>query len=286
MGSVQVKELSIKHEGILHFMVMNPSVPQWEVAQRFGVSESWLSTLSNSEAFKEAREQLTQEVIQQTVLPMRRKLVGLADKALDRMEELIPYETDLDRVRKTADSVLEACGFTAKKQPAVGQQNTQNNYYLGNASAEVLARARERIGRGALLEDLNDRTAVDGVEAIPMDDPSGEREAGGSATLEGENGGGTVAADPSVSGGYLGSGSEVHAGSGGRGGPSGDSQGTPRRAEESGFARTVGEGADNTGREKGYTEPAGAGLLDGGNTAEYAEQPGRRVAITVHGADW
>jgi len=148
-ASSQVAKLSIRHEAILHFLLSNPTVPRWAVAQRFGVTESWLSIITNSDAFAEARNRLTDVAFHETVLPLREKILLAADRSLDRLNELVPHCNDLDVVRKTADSVLAACGFGSGAQlpRPQAQTNIQNNFY-GNASAEVVARARSLVGVG------------------------------------------------------------------------------------------------------------------------------------------
>lgn len=157
--SASVAKLSMRHDAILQFMLANPLAPKSEVAFRFNVTPAWLSTVINSEAFLEARAMYTDLAFHESTLPMREKLMVAADKALDRLNELLPNENDLDTVRKTAESVLSSLGFgsTSKAAPQLspGQMNfQQNNHFYGNASADVLARARERIGQAK--ENLGD----------------------------------------------------------------------------------------------------------------------------------
>lgn len=151
MAAVQVENLTHRHEAMLHFMLANPTISKGEVALRFGVTPAWLSVIINSQAFLEARALLTDQAFHETVLPMRERMIVVADKAIDRMDALIQNETDLDKVRKTAETVLQAVGFGAPSRgspsnvPGV-QVNVQNNHFHGNASAEVLKRAQKIIG--------------------------------------------------------------------------------------------------------------------------------------------
>lgn len=142
--SASIAKLGIRHDAILHFMLANPTVPKGEVAQRFNVSPAWLSTIINSEAFLEARALYTDLAFHESVLPMREKLVIAADKALDRMIALTELETDLDKVRKTAETTLAACGFGTMKGPTA--PGVQINIGVGNASPAVVMRAKEMIG--------------------------------------------------------------------------------------------------------------------------------------------
>ena len=142
--SASIAKLSIRHEAILQYLLANPIVTMGEVAEKFGVTRSWLSVVVNSEAFIEARERYQEIAFHETVLPVREKLMVAANKALDRLNQLTPMEMDLDKVRKTAETTLAALGFGSPKGPST-VNNTQINIG-GNASAEVLARARDRIG--------------------------------------------------------------------------------------------------------------------------------------------
>ena len=150
--SVQLKKLTHRHEAILHFMMSSPGVAKWEIAAKFNVTQSWLSCVINSDAFQEELALHTDIAFHETVLPLRKRMLALADKTIDRLNQLIPIETSLDVVRKTADSVLQAAGYGSPSVGEGGVHNTQNNYFLGNASAEVLARARDRIGKGETYE--------------------------------------------------------------------------------------------------------------------------------------
>lgn len=148
--SAGIQKLGHRHEAILDYMIANPAVPKWKVAEEFGISQAWLSTIINSDAFVVAMEEKHSVVFHETVLPLRKKLMALADETVDRLGELVPISKDIEAVRRTADSVLKAVGY-GSPEPGGGpshQVNVQNNYY-GNAAREVLERARESIGRGA-----------------------------------------------------------------------------------------------------------------------------------------
>ena len=169
--SASIAKLSIRHEAILQYLLANPIVTMGEVAEKFGVTQSWLSVVVNSEAFIEARERYQEIAFHETVLPVREKLMVAANKALDRLNQLTPMEMDLDKVRKTAETTLAALGFGSPKGPST-VNNTQINIG-GNASAEVLARARDRIG-----------VPNEPVRRLQLPDPRHERDTGTSEFVE------------------------------------------------------------------------------------------------------
>lgn len=299
-NSAQVQKLSHRHEAILHFMIANPTVPKWEIAAKFNVTQAWLSVVINSQAFQEAQAAYTDEAFHETVLPLRQKLMAAADAAVDRMNKLIPIETDLEVVRKTTDSVLEACGYSSPRPTAPGSTfNQQNNIFLGNASPEVLARARDRIGLKELPhvpEDSGDLSELDDSTSRETEHVAGgnssPRRAGAamevSACVDGE-----LVHDTDSLRSALVSGTEVHVESGGGGSSRAD---TNRAEGDSAISAGSGRERQPAGAPGEATRNSGGSISDSGvddaslsgfrPTPSAAEQPSRGVEITVHGADW
>lgn len=208
-ASAEIQKLGFRHDAILHFMLANPTVSKAEVAIRFNVTSAWLSTIINSQAFIEARALYTEVAFHETVLPLREKMVHAADLAMDRMIQLTPQETDLDTVRKTAESVLGMCGFSAPRvAPGSTTNIQQNNHFHGNASPEVLARARAAIGRpsvviegnangtAALIESGGGAGDSSGRLADQGTGPSSEEEKGGGEVSRGDEPRVLAAEDP------------------------------------------------------------------------------------------
>lgn len=292
---VQIQKVSHKHQAILHFMLGNPTVPKGEIARHFGVSQAWLSVVINSAAFQEALADYTDEAFHATVLPLRQKLMAAADAAVDRMNDLIPLESDLDTVRKSADSVLAACGYRSPHTPAPGapaQYNQQNNYFLGNASPEVLARAREKIGQRDVKE-LGDAGPYEASGLAPAKELNGER----NATMESEDSSDSAGTDlvprtfgdssPVVVEGNL------YERSNSPGDPRTDpqrspgSEGSDRPAGlERRGAVSAGEAEGDSGSPSSDPRPVGTGLQSIRPAANPAQRTNRAVEITVHGADW
>jgi hypothetical protein len=276
--SAQIAKLSHRHEAILHFMIANPTVPASEVARRFNVTQAWLSVVKNSDAFLEARHRYTEEVFHETVLPIREKLMVAADLALDRMIELTPMETDLEKVRKTTDSVLAACGYTTGSGEARGAgptHNTQNNFFFGNASAEVLNRARAMIGKPQEEQHVVEGFVVDSEETIRR---IGD-ESGGVETIDSHDN-----IHGSIPGLVRGDAIRNEEGS------SGDPQQNNNELESINFR----DGSDSSGAEReldsghpqGYINNDDQSLLGGRDATSYLKRPGGRVEVTVHGTDW
>lgn len=291
--SASIVKTSIKHEAILHYLIANPTASMGEVAEKFNLSRSWLSVVVNSEAFQEARRNMTEQVYTDTVLPLREKMIAVADKALDRLSLLTPMETDLDKVRKTAESTLAACGFSSRQSPTpngpVTQFNTQINYN-GNASPEVLQRARDRIGQATPARRLPNGLEPPGAGGEIDTDG---RQPALSTSLENSGSMGTGDPDNFPLRGSPGVHQSDFCIEGGRGGDApGDAEATDFDIPERGAAGDSGSGESGEGAASGDSGSSGsssqhprAGLYRGRRIAPLSELPGGRVEVRVYETD-
>lgn len=123
-----LQKVSHTHHAIMDYMIANPSVPLKAVAEHFGYTQAWLSTVINSDvfrhAFRERRENW--ELVHDTKLVSKlhevatRSLDGLLDILNDKDERPSPSATN--EIAKTA---LSALGFTSKKAAAPTVQVNQ-----------------------------------------------------------------------------------------------------------------------------------------------------------------
>jgi len=58
-----VRKLSYSHEAMVDAMIQNPMIRGWELAAMFGVTESWLSRIRTSNAFRERLRERTNELV-------------------------------------------------------------------------------------------------------------------------------------------------------------------------------------------------------------------------------
>jgi hypothetical protein len=143
---VQIQQISITHDAIANFLVANPGKGQMaKAAMHFGVTRPWLSTLVHTDAFQAHLRNKQDEVFGQVIMPLKDKLAGVADIALDRLADKLEVEGDTRILADTADKLLNRLGYGPK--PAGGNpgvQMNQNNYYVDK---DILAEARERTKR-------------------------------------------------------------------------------------------------------------------------------------------
>lgn len=165
--SAQILKVGVKHEAILNFLVVNPSVPMHVVAREFGVTQPWLSTIIHSDAFQARLKERQGQVFHHTVLPLADKLLGLAHRAVERVADQLETSIDPEYTLAVATRVLDRIGYSPKSvaQPASVQNNVQNNFYT--VDKDTLAEARNAIGRRLGAAPL----AIEG-EVVATDSPA------------------------------------------------------------------------------------------------------------------
>ena len=154
-----IKRVSIKHEAILNFLLAHPLVKLRDVAVHFEVSQPWLSQIIHSDAFQRQLRARQDVHFDASILPIMDRMQLVAEKAVDKLLESLPYETDVAKLNQVVDKTLNRLGYGT----VVPQ--TQVNVQV-NVEASALDRARQLIGarRPAALEvtnaNLGDATAL------------------------------------------------------------------------------------------------------------------------------
>ena len=146
MAMNQVKKVSFWHESIVDWELQNPEKSMGACAEYFGVTEPWLSTIRNSDIFKEYAALRRGEHSENVSLSIVERAEAVAGVSLEVLEERIQNERrtiSLGIVNDAAAMALKALGF-GQKQDGRGGGNTQVNIMLG-ADPELLARAREKM---------------------------------------------------------------------------------------------------------------------------------------------
>lgn len=161
MSKVQVLSLSHKHREILNYMVANPTEKLGDVAARHNVSQSWLSVLVHSDAFREALRKKQDEVFHPAMLTLQERLTGMAHLTLDKLgEEIDNGKLTAPQLLETSTSVLDRLGYGTKAAAPNGAP-TQNNYFF-EAPVNAVQRARQTFGqRVHQSEPIEDVETVD-----------------------------------------------------------------------------------------------------------------------------
>jgi hypothetical protein len=125
MGTDAVVKLSYSHEAMIDAMVQNPMVKGWQLAQLFGVSESWLSRVRSSNAFRERLRERTSELVDPLLAAdIEERFDAMVTRSLEILQEKLGEPTEqIDPQLALQCAALGAKargygGFGAKVAPA------------------------------------------------------------------------------------------------------------------------------------------------------------------------
>ncbi len=171
MSETQIKKMGVKHTAILDYLVANPTATGAETARAFGITQSWLSIIKNSHAFQDQLRLRQDEFFGEVVVPLREKLVGVADIAVDRLAVKLETMNTAETI-ETADKLLHRLGYAPNVKgtgsPAGQPLVQQNNFY--NVDKSALAAARENFGKGVTI----DQEAAGALVQIEAEESAGE----------------------------------------------------------------------------------------------------------------
>ncbi len=180
--SNQILAVSDLHEGILNYLVTHPAVSRLEVAEAFGVTRCWLSTIIHSDVFQAKLRERQDEVFTEAIVaPIEQKLLGAAHMAAERMMELLPNTGDLREVSGAMDTALKNLGYGQRSTATINADQVN----VVQVSSESLSRARDLVGaaRAAQAEDIMEGEPLE-QKRLERDDVSEIREPGGSLLVE------------------------------------------------------------------------------------------------------
>lgn len=105
MSAVQIASVRYQHDGMIDEILLNPAMSQGELAKRFGYSQTWISIVVNSDAFKERLAERKGELMDPIIrASIQEKADAAANRALDRLMERLDNEATC-RTVKTADLI-------------------------------------------------------------------------------------------------------------------------------------------------------------------------------------
>lgn len=166
-GSTPVMKLSMWHVMIVDWRLMNPG-EKWSVgAKAFDVTQSWLSTIINSDLFKNyyaERMKTHQEYVSQEIVA---KASQTAMKGLGLMQEKMDSEAatlSLNDVSDATEMAMKSLGFGVKQVQA-GNKIEMN---FGAIDQTALANAREAMKEiGRVNTEAEDAVSLEsGVDEI------------------------------------------------------------------------------------------------------------------------
>jgi hypothetical protein len=148
--SVQVKSLNDWHVALMDFIIANPSANLRVKAQVFGVSQSWLSIVENSDSFREAMKARQNEHFGNVSRGIVAKLEATADIALEeinrRMEVDAGAAISINSLKDISAMALTHLGFGKKDDPRQSASTINNNTVIIQ-DRESLKEARAMMAR-------------------------------------------------------------------------------------------------------------------------------------------
>lgn len=164
MAENQIKNVSVKHDAIMDYMLSNPSAPLSLVAKEFGIGQAWLSVIIHSDAFQAQLGEKKHGLFETTVIPLREKLIGVAHLGVDKVGEVLENSSatsDKQFIVDTTDSILKNLGYSPKSAPTPSAP-TQNTTLIIQADKGMLEAARANmrkvteVSEGVTLEHTED----------------------------------------------------------------------------------------------------------------------------------
>lgn len=158
MGAIQIKSVRWHHDRIIDFILAHPTAPtQAEIAAHFGFTQSWISIIINSDAFRHRLEERKAELVDPVIAAsIEERLNALAkrslDKLLDRLDSGVPVSN--------SDLVAMAKLGVGDKNTRPAQPQAQNNLYVVQLPAPAenadnwLKTAQGRRPTAGVIEDI------------------------------------------------------------------------------------------------------------------------------------
>ena len=162
----QLKKIRPVHEHIMDTMLECPDITLRELGVATGYSVSYLSIMTNSDAFRARFAERKQEVCRTSVdIPTRMR--AIAAVAMEKLGEHVERSEDADFLRTTADMMLHRLGYAPQR---VGGGVTVN---AAPQVQFVISRDDLAQARGQILEaEVVGHPAV-GRETKPLEAPLG-----------------------------------------------------------------------------------------------------------------
>ena len=123
----EIQKVRYTHDAMIDEILIEPSISQGELGKRFGLSQTWVSIIVNSDAFKERMAERKGVLLDPKITAsIENRLESLAKVSLDRLMERVDSSVPLKPMELVAIAKLSV-GNRADK-PVAAQ--TQNNLYV------------------------------------------------------------------------------------------------------------------------------------------------------------
>ncbi len=162
MYRYDLTRISVTHEALADWLLANPGKGQLKkAAVHFNYTESYVYTLVNTDSFQAMLKAKAGDCFEETVIPLRAKIMGTAQKGVDRMGEILDTTNDDRLARDITRDMLTATGLMGNtKTAAASADGLQINIQINQGA---LAQARER--RSEYYRSVNEGRALPNPES-------------------------------------------------------------------------------------------------------------------------
>lgn len=137
------KGLSVLHESLADYMLVNPGCTLREMGAHFGYTGPWLCTVMSTDLFRAYMAKRRGGIETQVMLDLPAKLHAAAHMATEKIIAVLEKTEDPDLVVDCFDKILHRYGYAPNAKTgaqAAVVNNTQNNTFL--ISKDDLGEAR------------------------------------------------------------------------------------------------------------------------------------------------
>ena len=156
-STFQIQKVSYTHEAMIDLLLANPMISQGEVAAYFGYTQSWVSRILSSDAFREMytrrKDALIDPLIAQGV---ETRLEALCLQSIAVLEEKLAAAPSADIALKTLEVTARAKGYGVAKTPQaqfnfvvhMPQKSADAAAWVGEHKPETLAAVATVVAEG------------------------------------------------------------------------------------------------------------------------------------------
>ena len=153
-----LQKLSNRHHAIMDYMLANPGLALAAVADHFHVTQPWLSTVINSDVWRERYSQRRDLMDSRISESITDKLGRIAEKSLDGIDaSLDDEEVSPNTKLQIARMALETLGFLGNNKNNVSQQPSVQAAPTVNIAISAVQQARAR------MQAQGEAFVVDGI---------------------------------------------------------------------------------------------------------------------------
>jgi hypothetical protein len=123
---VQIKKITYTHDAMIDKLIEDPSMSQAALARHFGYTQSWISQILNSDAFRERLAERKDAVIDPVLrLSVEERIRGMVDQATQVIMRKLEEAPNASVAIKALTAGSQALGMG---QRGFGAAVVQNNY--------------------------------------------------------------------------------------------------------------------------------------------------------------